>query len=352
MPNELTADDLRFTPPRLPVGLLIEFLADHWGINGEFAPLVGERDQNFRVRTTDGKQYVFKIASPIEDATLVDFQVQGLLHLQRNDPGIPVPHIIPSLSGKAVHILTTDDGDHVIRLLSWVDGAPMGDFDPPSIETISQVGALQGRICKAFEGFEHAGASHFMPWSILNGLVESHELRTRYLHDGLAERCGPALKRLELESLPRIRRLPSQIIHNDAHADNVMCDPAKPHRVTGVIDFGDQIRAPLVVDLATSMASLRYQGDALLEAATALVKGFELFMPLPDEQRDLLYDATLARAIMTVQLLEFRAWHTEVGTVFRDVELPIVKEGLENFLRTSPEDFLQAVRSSKNTEHR
>jgi Ser/Thr protein kinase RdoA (MazF antagonist) len=93
MPNELTADDLRFTPPRLPVGLLIEFLADHWGINGEFAPLVGERDQNFRVRTTDGKQYVFKIASPIEDATLVDFQVQGLLHLQRNDPGIPVPHM-------------------------------------------------------------------------------------------------------------------------------------------------------------------------------------------------------------------------------------------------------------------
>jgi Ser/Thr protein kinase RdoA (MazF antagonist) len=221
----------------------------------------------------------------------------------------------------------------------------MGDFDPPSIETISQVGALQGRICKAFEGFEHAGASHFMPWNILNGLVESQELRNRYLDDGLAERCGPALERLKFESLPRMRQLPSQIIHNDAHADNVMCDPAEPHSITGVIDFGDQIRAPLVVDLATSMASLLYRGHALLEAAHALVKGFESIMPLPDEQRDLLYDATLARAIMTVQLLEFRARNTEVGAELRDIDLPIVKEGLEKCLLIGPEDFLQAVRS-------
>ena len=88
-----------------------------------------------------------------------------------------------------------------------------------------------------------------MPWNILNGLVVSHELRTRYLRDGLAERCAPALRRPENESLPRMLALPVQTIHNDGHWGTVLCAPENPEPITGVIDFGDQIEGPLVVDL-------------------------------------------------------------------------------------------------------
>jgi Ser/Thr protein kinase RdoA (MazF antagonist) len=348
MPDELTASDLRFTPPQLPWDLLEQFLEDHWGITGTFKPLSGERDQNIQVCTPDDDLYVLKVSSPIEDPTLVDFQVQAMLHLERVDPTIPIPRVHCSLVGNVVEILHSDDGEHVVRLLSWVDGVPLEDAASCSPEVVTQIGSLQGRMCKAFAGFRHAGGKHFMPWNILNGLVVSHELRTRYLRDGLAERCGPALQRLENETLPRMLRLPAQTIHNDGHWGNVLCDPGAPDTITGVIDFGDQIEGPLVVDLATSMTSVLERSEAPLEAAAALVEGFESQLALPQEQRELLYDATLARAIMIVQLLEFRAQHTEVDPELRDVDIPIVKQTLERILCIDPDDFLQAVRRGEN----
>ena len=348
MPDELTASDLRFTPPQLPRELLEQFLEDHWGITGTFKPLSGERDQNTQVCTRDGRRYVLKVSSPIEDSTLVDFQVQAMLHLERADPTIPIPRVHRSLLGNIVETLHSDEGEHVVRLLSWVDGIPLEDAAPCSPKVVAQIGSLQGRMCKAFAGFRHAGGAHFMPWNILNGLVVSHELRTRYLRDGLAERCAPALRRLENESLPRMLALPVQTIHNDGHWGNVLCDPDDPETITGVIDFGDQIEGPLVVDLATSMSSVLERSEAPLEAAAALVQGFELHLALPEEQRELLYDATLARAIMIVQLLEFRAQHTEVDPELRDVDIPIVKQTLEKILCIDADDFLLAVQRGEN----
>lgn len=347
MQKELTARDLRFTPPRLPTELLERFLEEHWGTRGKSSPLSGERDQNTRIRMQDDRMYVLKVSSPIEDPILVDFQVQALLHLERADPTIPVPRVCRSLDGSVVKTLRTDEGEHIVRLLSWVDGVPLEDAAPCSPAVAEQIGSLQGRMCKAFAGFRHAGGAHFMPWNILNGLVVSPELRTRYLRNGLAERCGPALQRLENESLPRMLALPAQTIHNDGHWGNVLCDPAAPETITGVIDFGDQIEGPLVVDLATSTTSILERSEAPLEAAAALLRGFETHIDFPDEQRELLYDAALARAIMIVQLLEFRARNTDVSPELREVDLPIVKQTLEKILRIDPDDFLLALESGE-----
>jgi Ser/Thr protein kinase RdoA (MazF antagonist) len=112
--------------------------------------------------------------------------------------------------GKAVETLTTDAITHAVRLLSWVDGAPMGDFDPPSLNTIEQVGTLQGRICSAFDGFEHAAGSHFMPWNILNDLVVSNELRTEYFRDGFADRCAPIRSSSTLRGRPEVAPVSSR----------------------------------------------------------------------------------------------------------------------------------------------
>jgi len=345
MRDTLTADDLRFTPPDLPQEVLAPFLLDHWGIRGEFKALAGERDQNFRVLTDEGIRYVYKIGSPIEDPVLVDFQIKALLRLEQADPDLPVPRMVRTLRGRVAESLIDANGNgHVVRVLSWIPGAPIGGFAPPSVDTIAQIGALQGRMCRALEGFEHAAAGHFMPWDIMNDLVVSENLCAHYLRDGLAERCTPMLDRLKNDSLPRMHRLPHQVIHNDAHSGNVMVDPEDPARVTGVIDFGDLICRPIVVDLATSLASLLERSPAPVRAAAALVRGFQRYTPIPAEQLELLYDATVARAIMTVQLLQFRVEHTQVDTEMRDIDLPQCKAGLERILALDENEFVAAVR--------
>jgi len=345
MHEKLTADDLRFAPPDLPDAMLASFLKQQWGIEGHLKRLSGERDQNLRVRTPDGTQYVYKIASSIELPELVDFQVRALLHLEKADPELPVPRLHRSKRGNAVETLTDSVGnEHLVRLLSYVPGVPLGSRGTPALETITQIGALQGRMCKEFTGFHHPAEKHFMPWDILNDLVVSRILRTDYLTDGLAEACAPMLDRLAHDTLPRMHKLPQQIIHNDAHSGNVMVDPDNPSRVTGVIDFGDLVCRPIVVDLSTSLASLMERCPAPIPAAAALVLGFEKHLRVPDEQRELLYDAVLARAIMTVELLEFRVRNTAADAETRDVMLPGSKAGLWKILEIDDSRFLDAVR--------
>ena len=344
MRDSLTVDDLRFTPPALRHEALATYLRDRWNVEGDFKVLTGERDQNLRVRTSEGSNYVLKIASPIENPVLVDLQVQALLHLEKSDPGLPVPRMIRSVNGNVVEMLTDDSGDeHAVRLLSYVPGVPLATRGTPSLDTISKIGALQGRMCRAFTDFNHDAGSQFMPWDILNNLVVSRALRTEYLRDGLAKQCESVLKRLENQSLPRMHDLPHQIIHNDAHAGNIMVDPDDPSIVTGVIDFGDLVDRPIVVDLSTSLASMVERSPCPVSAAAALVHGFQRHMPIPVEQLELLYDASLARAIMTVQLFEFRVCHTNVDPGVVSMDLPNAKSGLRKLLGTDEARFLDAV---------
>ena len=350
MHDELTADDLRFRPPSLSEDLLKPFLVNNWKIDGDFKRLSGERDQNYRVTTADGTQYVYKIASSIEVPALVDFQVQALLHLEDSDPGIPVPRMIRSANENMVETVIDDAGKaYAVRVLSYVTGVPVGSMGPASLQAAEQIGALQGRVCRAFDGFDHDAAMHFMPWDIMNGLVISQSLRTDYLKDGLAEQCAPSLERLESDSLPRMHEFPHQVIHNDAHSWNVICDPDNPSTITGVIDFGDLAKRPLLVDLATSLASIIEHSPNPLPSSAALLGGFQKHMSLPAEQLELVYDATLARSILIVQLTEFHVANTDVDAKFGREELADAKTALQKLLAINPSEFLDFIYASEPT---
>jgi Ser/Thr protein kinase RdoA (MazF antagonist) len=343
-PDVLTAESLRFAPPQLPLSLLHAFLEKRWGISGTLEPLIGERDQNCRVTTQDGRRFVLKVSGLLEDPALVDFQVKALQHIAATDPDVPVPRLFPSLADAVVETLAPDGADkHAVRLLSYLDGRPLGQFPPPNKTTLRHIGALQGRLCHALATFSHPAASHFMPWDSLNGLVVSPQLRATPMPAALARRCAPVLDRLEHESLDKLRALPAQVIHNDGHSGNVLCDPENPEQITGVIDFGDMTERSLVVDLATSLTSVMEDSSDALGDSAALVAGFEEFMPLPDAERKLLFDAVLARAILVVELLTFRMQHDKALVPVLTEALDDATRGLEAALAIDPRQFLEAI---------
>lgn len=344
MRDGLTLEGLRFTPPDLPVAALVDFVRERFGVVGAFKRLSGERDQNFRVTTGDGRRYVVKISSADEPRALVDFQIKALLHIEQQDPALLVPRLIRALDGQpAVTYRDTGGGEHAVRLVTYVPGVPLGEFPPPSFDTINRLGVLQGRLCSALAGFSHAAAGSFMPWDIMNGLVVSHRLVSHYLPEALRAPCAPVLAHLERVALPRMRRLETQVVHNDAHEGNVLCDPDQPQSITGVIDFGDMVKRPLIVDLSTSLASLAERNPDVAEVARALVAGFREQMPLCADQAALLLDAVRARSILTVQLLTFRVRHTAPSTRLVDVDLPAAVRGLEAVLEVSRQQFDAAI---------
>ena len=62
-----------------------------YGMEGRLEPLVSERDQNFRLVTPHGPNYVVKIANPLEDPRVTTFQIKALQHLERARYPVPVP---------------------------------------------------------------------------------------------------------------------------------------------------------------------------------------------------------------------------------------------------------------------
>ena len=344
MRHELTPEELRFTPPQLDEAAVAAFVRRQWGLRGDYRRLAGERDQNFRLRLDDDRQFVVKIASRVEDPALVDYQVQALLHLARRDGDLPTPRILPALDGRSVCEFATTAGDvHAVRVLSWVPGVPLASMPGLSLAAVRETGALQGRLCRAFADFTHPAQHHFMPWDALNGIVESPALRHGYLPESLEDRCAPVLERLEHDSLPRMRSLPAQVIHNDAHRGNILCSPDKPAEISGVIDFGDLACRPIITDLATSLTSFVGHTEDPLRIAATLVHGFRTIHAIDDAQLALLYDAVLTRAILTVQLLTYRIRHAGAPESVRTVDLAESIVNLDIALSIAPEEFFAAV---------
>ncbi len=312
MPDTITfdSDRLRFNPPVFPEKVLREILSDRYGLTGSLKHLAGERDQNTLVISDSSEHFVLKISGPDEALETVDFQIQALLHLQTVDPELSVPRQIPDRFGRQASVLHDRSGQtHWVRLVSFLKGEPVDNYDQLNTNTIQSIGQVAGRLCAALKDFDHSAAMHFMPWDPLNGIIFSRELRDSYLPEVIRPLAEQHLERLEADSVLRIKALPSQVIHHDAHPGNIICEPGHPARITGVIDFGDLLRRPVIMDLSVALSNALRHNGSILEATSAMLQGYTEYVPLSEAMLELLYDALCASYILSVQLLNFRAQH-------------------------------------------
>jgi len=346
-PDIFSADGLRFNPPTFAASELSDFLRRQYGVSGEFRELEGERDQNFRVTCADGQRFVCKISGLDEDASVVDFQLRALEHIRAVDPELPVPRHVARLDGEFLSRFFDAEGNaYPVRLLTYLDGSPLFEFGAPRRHTISCLGRLQARLSLALRDFRHPAATHFMPWDAMNGLVVSKTLCRDYLPSTLMESCAPVLERLQKTVLPALHKLPAQVIHNDMHLGNVLGDPDRPEEITGIIDFGDIVKRPLVLDLSTSLVMIAELTPDLVSAAIDLLAGFDEVSPLPAEQRELLYDALCARAILSVQLVRFYRDNVPLSDKYCADDYAGVTLCLERILATDRGEFTRAIQQS------
>ncbi len=110
-----------------------------------------------------------------------------------------------------------------------------------------------GRLDLALQGFSHPAARHDLLWNVsaAHRLMDKLEAVIDPARRRLAEKF---MMRFTTQVLPRLGSLRAQVIHNDYHLYNVLVAPDAQDRLTGIIDFGDMIYAPLVGEVATAAA--------------------------------------------------------------------------------------------------
>lgn len=279
--------------------------AEVWGVNGHARALAAERDANFRIDPADGgTAQVLKISHPDEDPAFAAFQSEALLHARRADPTLPVPKVLPTLSGGAWHRVE-GERPRIARMVAWLDGQPMAGAEAtPAFR--DRLGALIARLDLALAGFASPVPRHDFVWD----LSQAASLRAMLHHvadpdaRALAAR---ALDRFADEAAPRLGGLRRQVIHNDMNPHNILVDPQAPDRPAAIIDFGDMVEAPLVNELAIALAYQPAPPADPLGPVAQLAAGYTRVLPLHRDEIEVLPLLIAARRATTIVVSSWRA---------------------------------------------
>lgn len=276
----------------------------YYGLVVTARELVSERDRNFHLASDDGRAFVLKITNAAEDPVVTDFQVQALLHIAAQRADLAVPEVVPTLDGRHSFLLETGGASHVTRLVTWLDGVVMRSR-PVTPALARHFGGYAARLGRALAGFEHPGADHSLLWD----MRRAGRVRDLVHHIGdpaLRRLVGDCLDRFLDQHLPRFPGLRSQVVHNDLNPENVLLSPDDATQVVGVIDFGDMVASPLVVDVAVAASYMRkFDGDPL-EYVRAFVAAYQAVTPLEPAELGMLHDLVRVRLAMTTAILHWR----------------------------------------------
>ncbi len=294
-------------PPDFSDEYVICLLRERFGFTATVKTLISERDQNFLVTCDDGNQYVLKIANPEEDTSVTRFQIEALLHIEKKNAALKVPRIIRSLQGETGFEIADEKATYYVRMVSYLRGHLFDGFHCSSAFRYN-LGRELAALGKALKDFVHPGSHHSLIWDMTHAL----ELRDllRHIDDPVARgEVASTLDIFEAEIQPLLPQLRAQVIHNDLNPGNALVDDEDADRVSGIIDFGDMIYGPLIVDVAVGAAYHRsLQGDPLEHVAQFLA-GYCSVTGLERQEIDLLFDLIKTRLSTTVAILHWRASH-------------------------------------------
>lgn len=260
---------------------------DLFGVVGTAQHLDGECDQNLRLRTENG-DYILKFSPADYDPALLSLHVQAMSHIARHAPHLPIPRLMQS-GGDDVSRL--DDGTYV-RLMTWMDGVPVVSAEK-SPDLRKKVASFAAQVAHALASFDHANLATASIWNLK---------QAAQLHDAAVYISDPAKQTLATDALAHLAKkqvilgtLPTQFIHNDIHHHNLLVADRTSQEITGLIDFGDMMKVPRVVELAVAIAHQLYGVEDIGQAMQDMTVAFCEVMPLSAEELDVLPSLVAAR---------------------------------------------------------
>ncbi len=300
-----SAATLSSAPPTLGAGDASAVAAALFGVDAAATLLTSERDQNFRLEGAGGETWLLKVSNPSEPADIVDLQVAALDHIDAHAPGAPVPRVLRTRRGEATTEIALPDGRRTrVRLLTYLEGMPVRGTARTRTQR-TNLGCALAELDVALRGFSHPAAAHDLMWNVaqadrLAGMIDqvATGARATMLH-AFMDRFR-AIR-------PQLSTLRRQVIHNDYHLFNVLVAQDDESRVTGIIDFGDLIEAPLVAEVATGAAYQLRGADDPLGAVAEFVAGYHAVLPLDAVEQAIVADLMATRHLITVLISEWRA---------------------------------------------
>jgi 4-aminobutyrate aminotransferase-like enzyme/Ser/Thr protein kinase RdoA (MazF antagonist) len=288
--------DLLLHAPRLTSAEAEGLASRLYGIHGDARPLPSERDQNFALDTASGDRFVLKIANALEPRDLLEAQNAAMTWIAQRS--ILCPRPVPALDGALLTEFTTTSGArHFVRLLTWLDGIPLGDVSERSAGLLQGVGERVAELDQALDGFDHPAIHRDFHWDLAQApaviqefapLVEDLQLRA------LVTRLAGDVVARDGSRLAGLRRAAA---HNDPNDHNIL---VRADMVHGVLDFGDIVHTYAIADLAIAMAYAILDAPDPVQAAVAVARGYHVLRPIGDDEIAALFSLVTLRLCASV----------------------------------------------------
>jgi Ser/Thr protein kinase RdoA (MazF antagonist) len=317
--------------PRYDVSEAVGLAREVFGVVGSATALPSERDQNFLIETAGGDRYVLKVANATENRALLEAQNAAMAHLATRVDFCP--RVMPMQAGAVIRArhggLTTDDasaattiavtpdGEHLVRLVTYLPGTPLALVRDRSADLLESLGRVVGRLDAALADFDHPALRREFHWDLAraDAVIAEHLPLVEPVADrGLVDRVSgaslDALTRMSgasldtrahasasLDAFARPRNgLRRSIVHHDANDWNVLVEN---ERVVGIIDFGDMVHSWTVADPAVAVAYAMLDADDPLATADAIVNGYCVEHALTHEELAAVFPLASLRLCMS-----------------------------------------------------
>jgi 4-aminobutyrate aminotransferase-like enzyme len=199
---------------------------------------------------------------------------------------------------------------------------------------------------RALQGFFHPALAQHLAWDVrrLPELVEfspyiaSAALRNR------VERVAAALK----ERIPTLRALRSQAIHGDCHGHNLLVD-TEASAISGILDFGDMIHGPRVLEPAVAMSELLTDELVSLQALPRVLRGYVEQQALDTAEIEVLYDLIAARHALVILVHAWRERHDADGARILDRPAAQAARSLDLLMQSGRDSLTQSWHEAAGT---
>ncbi|XP_046543139.1 hydroxylysine kinase-like isoform X2 [Haliotis rubra] len=302
--------------PVVTEGKVRDILQTHYSLDTKcLRQLDSFVDRNYKVTTTDGREYVFKIVNPDESENDKRVQAQlGVVNYLRGC-GFICPVTVANRDGlhtwKSTFPIGKADGPDetcVVRLMTFVPGEPLGLCQQLFCGDMYKcLGVLLGQLHAALQDYpetdltveshsewmgENAGLlSQFMPYPEEETLSEDIRAVIKNVESSLKER-GHAMER--------------GVIHGDFQDYNIILHPATvdfktsvasldSKTIFGIIDFNDICYTYRVFEvgrlIADAMTNCNCSDQEALQIGGRILSGYLSIRPLNIEDMTMLYHA-------------------------------------------------------------
>jgi Ser/Thr protein kinase RdoA (MazF antagonist) len=277
---------------------IISFIKEHYGIDViDVKPLEGYANLNFRIKDDKGNSYVFKSHQHADDKLLCEPETAVLNQLTKQFQN-KFPKPIQALNEAYIIKQESKDNNTTNRILSWLEGDLLVNV-PHSINLFVSFGNFLAKLDKELlEMNDPVIAARHMEWDVQH-FLDLHSKSKCITDPSLRKLVDYYFVQYKEFVFPKLHQLRKSIIHNDANDWNVLVQNGK---VSGLIDFGDMVYAPLIQELAVAISYAMFEKDDPIKWAAYIISGYHEILPLEEKELELMYYLIAARLCMSVIL--------------------------------------------------